>query len=42
MTLQCELQKAGFPGKNGSVALPERAGIGYQLPAMFVEMYRIQ
>lgn len=33
----CELTKAGFPVKNGVLALPERAGIGYQLPAEFVK-----
>jgi L-alanine-DL-glutamate epimerase-like enolase superfamily enzyme len=31
--LRRELQAAGFPVKNGTIALPARPGIGYDLPA---------
>ena len=39
--LRRELQNAGFPVKNGAIALPERPGIGYQLPAEIVKAFRI-
>ena len=39
--LRRELQNAGFPVKNGAIALPERAGIGYELPAEIVRAFRI-
>lgn len=32
-TLRRELQAAGFPVRNGTIALPTRPGIGYDLPA---------
>lgn len=40
--LRRELQNAGFPVRNGAIALPETPGIGYQLPAELVEAFRIQ
>lgn len=40
--LRRELQDAGFPVKNGAIELPERPGIGYQLPAEIVEAFRIR
>ena len=39
--LRRELQNAGFPVKNGVIQLPERPGIGYQLPADIVKAFRI-
>jgi L-alanine-DL-glutamate epimerase-like enolase superfamily enzyme len=39
--LRRELQNAGFPVKNGVIALPERSGIGYQLPAEIVEAFQM-
>jgi len=39
--LRRELQNAGFPVKNGVIALPERSGIGYQLPAEIEEAFRV-
>lgn len=40
--LRRELQSAGFPVKNGSIALPETPGIGYELPAEIVSSFRIE
>jgi len=40
--LRRELQNAGFPVRNGVLALPERPGIGYQLPADIVKAFRIR
>ena len=37
--LRRELQAAGFPVKNGTVALPDRPGIGYDLPAEIVSRF---
>jgi L-alanine-DL-glutamate epimerase-like enolase superfamily enzyme len=39
--LRKELQQAGFPVRNGVIALPERPGIGYELPEELVERFRI-
>ena len=39
--LRRELQNAGFPVKNGAIALPQCDGIGYQLPAEILEAFRI-
>ncbi|MFO1096100.1 MAG: hypothetical protein U0992_22755 [Planctomycetaceae bacterium] len=30
--LRMELQRAGFPVRNGRITLPDRPGIGYELP----------
>jgi L-alanine-DL-glutamate epimerase-like enolase superfamily enzyme len=38
--LRRELQQAGFPVRNGTIAIPERAGIGYDLPADIIERFR--
>lgn len=38
--LRYELQNAGFPVIRGAIALPERPGIGYQLPTEIVERFR--
>ncbi|HEY2251412.1 MAG TPA: mandelate racemase/muconate lactonizing enzyme family protein [Planctomycetaceae bacterium] len=37
--LRRELQAAGFPMKNGAIALPERPGIGYELPEEIVRRF---
>jgi L-alanine-DL-glutamate epimerase-like enolase superfamily enzyme len=39
--LRRELQAAGFPVKNGTIALPDRPGIGYDLPAEIVSRYTL-
>ena len=39
--LRRELQNAGFPVINGAIALPECAGIGYQLPPDILDRFRI-
>ncbi len=39
--LRRELQNAGFPVKNGAIALPQSDGIGYQLPEEIVNRFRI-
>ncbi len=39
--LRRELQNAGFPVKNGAITLPERPGIGYELPTEIVNSFRI-
>ncbi len=39
--LRRELQAAGFPVKNGTIALPEQPGIGYSLPDEVVERFRM-
>ena len=36
-----ELQNAGFPVKNGAIALPQCVGIGYQLPLEIVKAFGI-
>ena len=39
--LRRELQNAGFPVKNGVIALPERPGIGYDLPTEIVSRFAL-
>jgi L-alanine-DL-glutamate epimerase-like enolase superfamily enzyme len=39
--LRRELQNAGFPVKNGAITLPEKPGIGYELPTEIVNSFRI-
>jgi L-alanine-DL-glutamate epimerase-like enolase superfamily enzyme len=39
--LRRELQDAGFPVRNGVVAIPDQPGIGYELPAALIERFRI-
>ncbi len=39
--LRRELQNSGFPVKNGAIALPQCAGIGYQLPVEIIKAFRI-
>lgn len=39
--LRRELQAAGFPVKNGTIALPDRPGIGYDLPAEIVSRFAL-
>lgn len=38
--LRLELQRAGFPVRDGVIQLPERPGIGYELPADVVSRFR--
>ena len=38
--LRLELQNAGFPVKNGAISLPNKPGIGYELPEEIVKKYR--
>jgi L-alanine-DL-glutamate epimerase-like enolase superfamily enzyme len=40
--LRLEIQKLGFPVKDGVISLPECAGIGYELPEDIVRRYRIE
>lgn len=40
--LRSELQQAGFPVRNGRIALPERPGIGYQLPKDILKRFRLE
>jgi L-alanine-DL-glutamate epimerase-like enolase superfamily enzyme len=37
--LRRELQAAGFAVQNGTIALPSRAGIGYDLPADIIKRF---
>lgn len=37
--LRKELQAAGFPIRNGLISLPERAGIGYELPEEIIQRF---
>jgi L-alanine-DL-glutamate epimerase-like enolase superfamily enzyme len=39
--LRRELQAAGFPVRNGTISLPDRPGIGYDLPAEIVSRFRL-
>jgi len=39
--LRSELQQAGFPVVNGRIALPERPGIGYELPPDILVRFRL-
>jgi L-alanine-DL-glutamate epimerase-like enolase superfamily enzyme len=39
--LRLELQRAGFPVRNGVITLPERAGIGYELPSDLIERFSL-
>jgi len=39
--LRLELQQAGFPVRNGVMNLPDRAGIGYELPADLIARFRL-
>ena len=39
--LRLELQHAGFPVKNGVITLPERPGIGYELPDEIIERFSL-
>ena len=40
--LRSELQAAGFPVRNGVIELPEKPGIGYELPEEIVQRFRMQ
>jgi len=37
--LRAELQQAGFPVINGAIALPDRPGIGYDLPDEIIKAF---
>jgi L-alanine-DL-glutamate epimerase-like enolase superfamily enzyme len=39
--LRRELQQAGFPVRNGRIALPDRPGIGYELPKDILKRFRL-
>lgn len=39
--LRRELQEAGFPVRDGVIAIPDRPGIGYELPAEIIERFRL-
>jgi L-alanine-DL-glutamate epimerase-like enolase superfamily enzyme len=39
--LRRELQAAGFPLRDGQIAIPDRPGVGYELPAEAIEKFRI-
>lgn len=39
--LRRELQAAGFPVRGGVISIPDRPGIGYDLPAEIVERFRM-
>lgn len=39
--LRKELQNAGFPVRNGVIALPDRPGIGYELPTEIIDRFQI-
>ncbi len=39
--LRKELQNNGFPVRNGVISIPERSGMGYDLPADLIERFRI-
>lgn len=39
--LRRELQQAGFPVNSGRIALPERPGIGYELPPEILRRFRL-
>src|SRR6185436_10819332 len=39
--LRKELQSAGFPVREGAIALPERPGIGYELPDDVMRRFRL-
>lgn len=39
--LRFELQQAGFPVRDGVISLPQRPGIGYDLPAEVVRRFRM-
>jgi len=40
--LRRELQAAGFPVRDGVISLPERPGIGYDLPPEIAERFRLR
>lgn len=40
--LRSELQQAGFPVRDGRIALPERPGIGYELPKDILKRFRLE
>jgi L-alanine-DL-glutamate epimerase-like enolase superfamily enzyme len=40
--LRSELQQAGFPVQNGRIALPEKPGIGYELPKDILKRFRLE
>jgi len=40
--LRRELQAAGFPVKNGTISVPDRPGIGYELPEEILRRFRIE
>jgi len=39
--LRRELQAAGFPIREGQISIPDRPGIGYELPSEVIEEFRI-
>jgi L-alanine-DL-glutamate epimerase-like enolase superfamily enzyme len=39
--LRRELQNAGFPVRDGVISIPDRPGIGYELPREVIERFRI-
>lgn len=39
--LRQELQNAGFPVRNGVISIPDRPGIGYDLPDEIIRKYRM-
>ena len=39
--LRSELQQAGFPVREGRIDLPQRAGIGYELPPDLLQRFRL-
>lgn len=39
--LRAALQDAGFPVRNGRIAIPERPGIGYELPERIAEQFAL-
>ena len=39
--LRLELQKAGFPVRNGAISVPEADGIGYHIPDEIVRKFRM-
>lgn len=39
--LRRELQEAGYPVRDGVIAIPDQPGIGYELPAAVIERFRM-
>ena len=39
--LRRELQAAGFPVRDGTIAIPDRPGIGFELPGEVIAKFRI-